>query len=456
MSDAPVSWPEDPHQRAERLASALAAARLALLRDVAAEAASLGSPLYVVGGFVRDLLLGRPTTDLDLVIEGDAVALARALAAKYGGKVTVHDRFRTAQWSLPDSLAAAQEAEPLSAAHERPRPARSATLDLITARSESYARPGALPSVSPGSLSDDMRRRDFTVNTLALRLDGEHFGELRDELGGLADLAAGRIRALHPASYRDDPTRILRAVRYEQRCSFRIDPPDLERMAESGRLLERLSGERLRHELDLILEEPQAAAMLARLAALEALSRIHRSLTWDEETGRLLETLNTPEPEAWRGVPDLPRVSRRTALGYLLWLGPLAAGEIQALTVRLSLTAGLRAALLSLSRLLPDLASLADAKPSAVTARLQDLPLLAVCAAERLARGSSRLAVESYLARWRHVRAGTTGTGLKRRGLAPGPVYERILRRLREARLDGEVQTDQEERALLDRLIRDL
>ncbi len=338
--------------------------QLKLLRVIAAMSAARRMPLYIVGGFVRDLLLRRPGLDLDLVVEGDAIALALALAAKHGGKVTAHKRFGTAQWFLPESL--------LTACHT--------TLDLISARSETYPRPGALPVIKRGTLADDLRRRDFTINTLALRLDGKHFGELHDDLAGLDDLEKGLVRALHRSSYIDDPTRILRAIRYEQRYGFRIADEDLALIAAAKPLLGGLSGERLRHELDLLLAEVKSAAMLARLAELGILAEIHASLAWDASLRPVFEKLNQPEPDSWRGVPDLARVPRRVALGYLLWLSNLDAPAIESLAGCLDFTANLRDALLASSALRTELPALANAKPSVITARLEKVPLLVVCA----------------------------------------------------------------------------
>ncbi len=169
------------------LQAALPVSRLRLLHLVADEATSQRTPLYIVGGFVRDLLLDLPSQDFDLVVEGDAIALANALVGKYAGRVTAHRRFGTAKWSIRASKLP-----------DCPRSDLPDSLDLITARSESYSHPGALPSVHPGSLNEDLRRRDFTINTLALRLDGDAFGELRDDLGGLEDLKQGVVRVLHP------------------------------------------------------------------------------------------------------------------------------------------------------------------------------------------------------------------------------------------------------------------
>ena len=168
-----------------------------------------GLPLYIVGGSVRDLVLGHRLNDFDLTLEGNAIALARSLASKHGGTITAHIKFGTANWLLPDHLKI-----------DHP------TLDLVSARSETYKHPVALPTVKLGSIADDLRRRDFTINAMAIRLDGSHFGELRDDLNGMEDLQNGIIRILYPRSFIDDPTRMYRAVRYageavHRRCGKR-------------------------------------------------------------------------------------------------------------------------------------------------------------------------------------------------------------------------------------------
>ena len=169
----------------ELLQKTISSDQLDLIHRVADEASALGFSIYIVGGFVRDLLLGRPGLDFDLVVEGDAIELADSLVSKYGGKATIHQKFGTANWFVN----------------------KNSSIDLISARSEIYSHPAALPTVKMGTISDDLHRRDFTINTLAIRLDGDHFGELHDGLGGLDDLQHGLVRVLHPRSFIDDPTR---------------------------------------------------------------------------------------------------------------------------------------------------------------------------------------------------------------------------------------------------------
>ena len=423
----------------------LSSDHLALLQLIADEAVSHQMPLYIVGGFVRDLLLGLPGLDFDLVVEGDAVAFARSISNKFGGKVTVHAHFGTASWLL-DTGDTARSNVPSFENTNIP------TLDFISARSETYAHPGALPTVKRGTLMDDLRRRDFTINTLALRLDGEHYGQLEDDLGGLDDLTKGLVRVLHPGSYKDDPTRILRAIRYEQRYGFQIAPEDLDLIRGAKPILGGLSGERLRHELDLILAEERSALMLARLNELDIPGAIHPLLAWEAYLSPLFESLNKPEPASWKGIPDLLHVPRRIALGYLLWLGRLTATAIEELASRLDFTAGLRDALLAYSDLQADLPALVEAKPSVVTTRLDKVPLLAICAASLAANDPARILLQKYLSDWRHVKVKTTGRDLIKRGFPPGPAYQVILSRLRVAWLDGELKTNEDELILLDKL----
>ena len=231
-----------------QLEASLSSDQLRILHLVADEASQSGLPLYIIGGSVRDLILGAATKDLDLTVEGDAIALARALAKRHGGRVTAHSKFGTANWFLPKDLATESRD----------------SVDLISARSETYKHPAALPTVKMGTTDDDIRRRDFTVNTLAIPPDGSHFGELRDDLGGMDDLKQGIVRVLHAKSFVDDPTRMYRAVRYAERYGFKIAEETLALIPEARPLVEKLSAQRIRRELDLILEEWNAAAMLAR------------------------------------------------------------------------------------------------------------------------------------------------------------------------------------------------
>lgn len=409
---------------AENLLTSLSDSQLDLLRRLADESAALGFPIYLVGGSVRDLALGRPVLDFDLVLEGDAIALGHSLVSKLGGKLTVHTKFRTAKW-----FPALSNFQPSNL---------PTCVDLISARSETYKHPAALPAVKMGTLPDDIRRRDFTLNTLAIRLDGEHFGELRDELGGMDDLKNGLVRILHPRSFMDDPSRMFRAARYEQRYGFKIEPQTLALIPEARPLIEKLSGQRIRHELDLMLGEPNAESMLARLADLDLLEPIHPALTWDVTTwARMQYKVNSIE-ERW-----------------LLWLMSLTENEITSLNVRLKFTASLLKSLLASSKIFSMLSSFADLKPSQCVERLDNLPLTAVSVVTLVAQGQPRQGLEKYLSEWRHIKPKTTGADLKNLGIAPGPKYQEILSHLRAAWLDGEVSSANEEKILLENYLKE-
>src|SRR5690606_37682656 len=230
-----------PANRRALLASGLSPAVWALVQHTGEVAAQMGMPIYFVGGLVRDLLLELPAVDIDIVVEGDAIALAQELRRRFGGRVRSHARFGTAKWLL--SRNARRRLAPDAALAEAP-----ATIDFVTARTEFYERPSALPEVERGSIKLDLHRRDFTINTLAIRLDGAYLGQLLDFYGGMRDLERGLIRALHSLSFIDDPTRILRAVRLEQRLGFQIEPRTRELIADALPMLDRVTGDRIRHE----------------------------------------------------------------------------------------------------------------------------------------------------------------------------------------------------------------
>ena len=424
-----------------RLEEALPPTRLDLIRRLAAQAAEQSMAVYIVGGFVRDLLLAYPSLDFDIVVEGDAIALAKALGKKFGGRVTSHKRFGTAKWFVRESKFG-KKLSP-DAGFLIPE-----FLDLISARTEFYEHPTALPTVERGSIKLDLHRRDFTVNTLALRLDGRHYGELHDYWGGLADLERGIVRVLHSLSFVDDPTRMLRAVRYEQRYGFEIEARTRQLMDEAQPMLEKLSSERVRHELDRILDEPNWFEMLTRLADLGLLKAIHPELVKPVSE---LPSFSDDELATYQISSMLP--PKRTLI-WTLWLSPARLATIKTLSRRLRFPAALTRLLLAASSLRADLPTLKDAKPSGWVDRLEDVPEFAVYALSLSAKGKTKQAMLDYLEKWRHVKPRTTGHDLKELGLSPGPEYKRIIRQLRNAWLDGEIKSEKEEKNLLESLVK--
>lgn len=434
---------------AHLLEKSIPAEHLTLLKTIAETAHKLHQALYIVGGFVRDLLLERPSLDFDLVVEGDAIALAKALAHQHGGRITTHARFGTAKWYLEHQTPTQQPLPPF--------------LDLITARTEFYTHPTALPTVERGSIKLDLHRRDFTINTLALRLDGLHFGELHDYWGGYNDLRQGVIRVLHSVSFVDDPTRMLRAVRFEQRFGFQIEARTRELIASAlapqdstgTPLLERVSGDRIRHELDHVLDEPNAAGILARLHELGLLQAIHPTLPWSERLYADISTLprQLPAPE-WSLGADVKGIPTPRAVAYTLWFAQLSPTAVGAVYARLKLPQTLEMILLSTSGLWDEFPDLCTQKPSEITTRLDKVHLLGLYACYLSCyHPSTRACIEQYVTIWRKMHPHTNGNSLQAAGLRPSPVFSEILSALRAAWLDGQIRSHQEEETLLAKLI---
>lgn len=434
-----------------RLEAALPEPHLDLIKAVANAAHEHHCALYIVGGFVRDLLLEKPSLDYDLVVEGDAISLAHALARRHGGRVTTHARFGTAKWQIGDRWAK-QDAD---AGSDAPLPE---WLDLVSARREFYTHPTALPTVERGSIKLDLHRRDFTINTLALRLDGRHYGELHDYWGGLDDLHSGTVRVLHSLSFVDDPTRMLRAVRFEQRFGFEIEQRTLELLLEALPLLEKVSGDRIRHEMDHILEERRIAEILTRLEDLGLLEAIHPALEWDTWIQSRLEALVNKQPDELWGLERYKQSgSLHRDLSYTLWLLRLPVAKVRQVSKRLKLPSYLHQAILEASKLWTNLPELKDAPPSDVVRRLEDASPIALYSIYRATSDIHlRKLLQQYAAEWSRTIPITDGHRLRKLGLPPGPVYSQILARLRDAWLDGEISTPEEEVALLERLLQDV
>ncbi|MBF8283358.1 MAG: hypothetical protein HW378_2273 [Anaerolineales bacterium] len=398
----------------------LSASRRELLAHVRRIAEAGRLPVYLAGGFVRDLLLGLTPDDFDFVVEGDAPALARAVARELGGEVMAHAPFGTATWFVPGGAA----------------------IDFATARTETYPQPAALPVVTPSaSIAADLHRRDFTINAMALRVDGAHFGELLDPHGGQSDLAARAVRVLHPGSFVDDPTRLFRAVRYEQRLGFTIASGTLALIPGAWDALAALTGDRVRHEFELIFREPHVVAMLARLAGLDILPYVHPALRWGEREAARAAIIPELPVADWRLASPL----EPDALYFALMLGAASPVEVTGALTRLNTNGVVSRAVIEGIHL-----RVAWTRPSEAVAILGELSELGVVVAYVLHEGA-RAALNDYLARWRFVRAETIGDDLIARGLTPGPQFKRLLWELRAARLDGVITDIAGERELIQR-----
>jgi len=429
----------------------LPAPLLDLLLRARDAANKMGCSLYVVGGFVRDLLLDMPTLDLDLVVEGDAVALAKELAKQLKGRIRSHSRFGTAKLILEGT-----------AGTNLP-----SSLDFVTARTEFYQHPSALPEVERSSIKQDLYRRDFTINTLAICLDGDRYGELLDFYGGERDLQHKLIRVLHNLSFVEDPTRILRGVRLEQRLGFTIETRTAELIDDALGLISRVTGQRLRHELELILDERAPGETIKRLAELGVLRRLEAGLRCDGwlevKFQTALDMVNEQETMAkenatrtqasGRGIAPSPR--RRHLLLALLTYRlkrPQLARFLERLKFRQKIVKylwevrQLRAVAWRIDK--PGLS------PSRIYRLLHDYSPRAIRAFSiALDSSVARDNVLLYLERLRWVRPRIKGDFFKERGLSPGPVYRRFLDKLLDARLDAKISTASEEEALANELL---
>jgi tRNA nucleotidyltransferase (CCA-adding enzyme) len=436
---------------ADRLEQVLPPVRLSLLKAAAEVAYIQRVALYIVGGFVRDLLLERHSQDFDLVVEGDAIALAEELSKRYGGRLITHNRFGTAKWLIGEvrTSLALRLGYPDSAA-EIPE-----FLDMISARTEFYTHPTALPTVESGSIKLDLHRRDFTINTLALRLDSNSYGKLYDYWGGFKDLREKRVRVLHSLSFVDDPTRMLRAVRFEQRFNFQIEDRTVELLSQALSLISRISGDRIRHELDHILDETALIPMLARLDALGLLEAIHPALRWNGQIEKRLLALQSKPLPFFKAPPsDMAFELSQRKLAYILWLIDLPPGLLGKVMHRLKIPVAFCNQIESACRLWSDLPALITASPSQVVKRLEGiaaLPIYANCLAAYDKQVCEVL--HAYLTRWWKISPTINGYDLKKRGLAPGPVYKQILDTLKDAWLDGKVNSAEEELVLFEQLL---
>ncbi len=396
--------PLAPEQVLERLAALPRGARL--LRALDAVPALEG--LHLVGGAVRDLLLGRAPAELDLVAERDGPAVADELRRRLDGAGQVHERFGTASVALRDGT----------------------RIDVATARAEAYPRPGALPVVRPGTLDEDLARRDFAVNAIAVGVSADRRGQVRAVPHALDDLAAGRLRVLHDASFLDDPTRLLRLVRYEARLRFAAEPATdaLARAAVRAGAPATAGAARMGGELRLLLAETTAVEGLERLRELGGGGELVLHPGFDVDPPLLRRALALLPPDGDR-VALLLAACAGPARGWFAAIHlPRPAAALDAARDPAGLAAAMRAA----------------DRPSALHALLRGRTAEAVALAG--AHGAEEPA-RRWLGELRHVRPAVTGADLVAAGVPPGPEVGERLRRALAAKLDGAAPTREAELA---------
>ena len=433
---------------------------LTLIRQIGAEAAAMNAQIYFVGGIVRDLLLGLPIVDVDIVIEGEAIVLGNLMARKFGGKIRAHSRFGTVKWILPEDIWSGIQGISLSPSYilpsETPNTQTENTLqdkslpefiDLVTARTEFYEHPTALPTVQRSSIKQDLHRRDFTINTLAIRLDPQRWGEVLDFYGGQTDLEDRVIRVLHSLSFVDDPTRILRAARFETRLGFNIDKRSEALIDEAIPLLNRVTGGRIRHELDLILNESKPEAALDRLQSFGALNQIDPELTCDQWIWHRFDDLRTRfDFKLWDMDTDDKQFMYWSVLLHRVSISGLAR-----IIERLLLPRRVVKTVQGVSRLKKNVHILAPVVKISDAVALLDLISVDIMAVTWLTIESRSVkdVLVKYVRDWRYIKPHMTGDDLKDMGFKPGPIYRDILNTLKAAHLEGRIETIGEERTLV-------
>lgn len=407
-----------------------------LLTQLGQVADELSLNVFVVGGFVRDLLMNKKNLDLDVVVEGDGVAFAEAFARQNDCRVRSHHKFGTAVLIFPDGF----------------------KIDVASARMEYYLRPGALPDVEHASVKMDLSRRDFTINTLAISLNQDTYGSLFDYYGGQRDIDDKVLRVLHNLSFVEDPTRVFRAVRFEQRLGFKIGKQTEHLLNSAVRLglMEKVSGHRLFSELFLILREPRPLPAVSRLGRLDVLRQIHPKLTSKIDYSTSFDEARRTTD--WYDLLYTGQPCERWFCYFLVFTAVLDRDEIKSLSERLQLIPRYRdmlnqqrsTALGILKRLESRPEGMRAPKSSSLYRWFKSLAteiLLFMMA--RTSQDLVRQWISHYITHLRDVQPLLKGHDLETMGFQPGPVYREILDDLLYARLDGRVVSVEDERVFV-------
>jgi tRNA nucleotidyltransferase (CCA-adding enzyme) len=403
--------------------------------------------VYLVGGFVRDLLLDQPNADVDIAVEGDGIEFATRLAAELGGRVRAHRKFKTAVVLLPPEVLG----EAPAWVRESGEPFH---VDVATTRAEFYDHPAALPRVEHASIRQDLFRRDFTINAMAISLSGRDFGTVIDFFGGYRDLRSGIVRVLHNLSFIEDPTRIFRAVRYENRYGFRMDEQTkaFAKGCVDMHLVGDLSSVRLRDELVALLGEGDIEWTLGRLFELGVAREVHPKLATGAKTVALVKRLDAlvgelgvqAEVVTWR--LRLAAMTRNMTHDELyVWLERLKLKRSDAQAVTAAVVVG---------PLLASRLAKAEMRDWDIYRALRSIPVEAVVfALAGLEPGVVDARLRRYLADIRHRTLSVTGDDLLALGMKKGPGVGRVLERLKELRVEAVVVGREAELEAAQRLV---
>ncbi len=409
-----------------------------LLRAIGRLADRTGFRVFVVGGFVRDILLGAGNFDIDIVVEGDAISFGRKAAGLLKGSLVVYPKFGTATvvTGLPGNA--------------RKSAAAKLKIDFATARKESYEKPAALPNVKFSSLKDDLQRRDFTINAMAANLNKSNFGQLIDFFGGEKDLENGVIRVLHDASFMDDPTRIFRAVRFEQRFGFRIDAytSGLIKGAIREGMFSRTQHYRIRDELILMLREKEPVKAVLRMRELDELRFIHKKIKIDAKVTKLFAEIKKSVLWCEKNI-----FKKRNVDLWLIYLMALMAkldyAELESVCDKFAFRNKDRERLLSCGKNFRKALGALSRKglsPSAVYGILRPLsPEEILFIRAKTKNNSVRVRIMNFLTKYNRIKIGVNGYDLKKIGVKPGPLYAKLMRNILNRRINGELKTKRDE-----------
>ena len=391
-----------------------------------------GFNAYLVGGSVRDLLRGEENLDIDIVVEGDGISFARTFGERLNAKVRTHKKFNTAQIII-----------------------NKLKFDVATARTEYYESPAALPKVETSSIKKDLYRRDFTINTLAVKLNPKDFGLLIDFFGGQRDLREKTIRVLQNLSFVEDPTRAFRAIRFAERFGFKISKhtENLIKSTIEMNLFDKLSGPRLYEELLLSFHETEPIRTLEKLSDFSLLKVIHPNLVFTEELESTLKSMQ--ETLAWFNLLFLEEKTNVGILYMMALLSELKEEDIKAAMERLSPPQKVRDTIITgISKAKNVLRMLPLRDPAEIYKLLSNLNLETVLFLMAVSKDRQKQKVIShYLTELRNVKTILKGDDLKRMGIQPGPVYSKILKEILEEKLRGHLKSrEDEERFVLSKV----
>ncbi len=388
----------------------------------------LDFPVFMVGGIVRDLFLGIKNYDLDIVVEGEGIKFARELSRYLGGRTKSHEKFGTAIVILADDF----------------------KIDVATARREFYEYPAAFPKVELSSIKKDLYRRDFTINAMAIQLNQKYFGKLIDFFGGQKDLRIGIIRVLYNLSFVEDPARIIRAIRFEQRYNFKMNrtTEDFLKKAINDKLLSRLRKKRITEELILILKEENPLKSLKRMEELGALKYILPEFELNKETVERLSKVKDNFDFWTRDIPD--EKIELWVICFCCLIRNLKKSQLQRiykkLIIKQKFIDKINCCYLNLDQIIKTLSHKTKISPSVIYLKLKDLPnevlFLAMTESDT---NIARERINNYFRKYKKESLYISGNELKELRVKPGPIYSQILNKLLCARLDGEVKNKRDE-----------